>query len=308
MRVLVLGGSGAVGRETITSLRAQGVEAVSGGRNAARTDIVVDLQGPDLIGLTSAAQHVDVVVNASGQEDPRVAASVASAGAAFVEISATAAYLQQLERRDWSAPVVLGVGLAPGITNVLARDVAARSVGPIDIGIVLGAGDAHGPAATAWSYSLFGQSFVDPAGGGRVRNYTSPRSMLLPGGRVRRLLRADFADQHTLTRELDRPVRSFFGTDDRFSTALLAVLTWVPGARGLPAVHLPGGDRWVVLAESGSGERAWAVGNGQSRATGLAAATAAIRSVGLAAGVHGVQAVLAVEDVDGWDGITVGRD
>jgi hypothetical protein len=65
-----------------------------------------------------------------------------------------------------------------------------------------------------------------PGSDGRlVRNYTRPRRFDLPGQGRRRLCRADFADQHALSRDLAVPVRTYFGVDSRLATALLAGLT-----------------------------------------------------------------------------------
>ncbi|MGG7463719.1 saccharopine dehydrogenase [Plantibacter sp. YIM 135347] len=297
MSVLVLGGYGAVGAAVVARLRERGVDARSAGRDERRADVVIDLDEPGLAALEAAAGRVDVVVNASGREDVALAAVSTDARAAFVEISATSGYLDALAALDPHSAIVLGVGLAPGLTNLLAHSVARRSTGALDVGIVLGAADAHGPAATAWTYGLLGRSFDDPGTGDSIRNFSRGRRFTLPDGRRRRLLRTDFADQHTLTRELGRPVRTSFGTDDAASTALLALLTRVPGAGRLPAVHLPGGDRWVVIAEASSGERAWAVGHGQSEATGLVAALAARSAASLPAGVHQVQDAVTLDAV-----------
>ncbi|MFF5033723.1 NAD-dependent epimerase/dehydratase family protein [Nocardia salmonicida] len=41
------------------------------------------------------------------------------------------------------------VGLAPGLTTLLAVDALTARSGPVDIMIGLGSGESHGPAATA---------------------------------------------------------------------------------------------------------------------------------------------------------------
>ena len=111
----------------------------------------------------------------------------------------------------------------------------------------------------AWSFALLGRRFADPATGESVRNYTRPRRFDLPGPGTRRLYRADFSDQHVLTRDLGVAVRSYFGLDSRAATATLAALTWVPGGSHVPqGLHLPGGDRWLALARSEDGTTRWA--------------------------------------------------
>ncbi|MGK9147339.1 saccharopine dehydrogenase [Plantibacter flavus] len=308
MHALVLGASGAVGTVIVETLRSRGIRTIAAGRRPG-ADLIVDPSGPfDVVSDAIATAHASVVVNASGVEAPALVRASARAGAAFVEISATETYLARVAGGRFDVPVLLGVGLAPGLTNLLAEDVASRSEPsmPIDIGIVLGAGDAHGAAAAAWTSGLLGRRFPDPGTGRPVRNFTEARTFRLPDGRHRRLLRADFADQHTLTRTLGRTVRTSFATDDRSSTALLAILTRIPGARRLPTgIHLPGGDRWTVLAEAADGALSWATGRGQSRATGVIAALAAVGSAALPAGVHQLNAAVSLDRVRELDGFQV---
>lgn len=304
LRVLVLGGYGAVGRRTVDELRARGHEPRTSGRDAARADVPLDLRDP--VTVARAAAEVDVVVNAAGAEDPALATIVTAAGAAFVDVGATGSYLDRVERAAVSGPVVLSVGIAPGLTNLLAHAVAERDRrrgadvgGPLDVAVVLGAGEVHGAAATAWSLGLLGRRYPDTATPGRsVRNYTGGAVFDLPRGR-RRLYRADFSDQHTLTRELSRPVRTFFGTDTRFATAALALLTWAPPlGRVAGRVHLPGSEDWVLQVRDATGPRVTVTGSGQSHATGVLAARAAVLAASAPGGVHHLPALTALDGLD----------
>lgn len=298
MRVLVLGGYGAVGAPVVDGLRAAGATALAAGRDPRRADRVVDLAAPRSFADALSAVEPDVVVNAAGAEDPALAALASAGGAAFVDVTATTGYVAALERLTTERPVVVSVGLAPGLTNLLAAAVHDRAPGPVDLAIVLGAGEHHGSAGVAWSYSLLGRHFTDPASGRRVRNYTRPRSFDLPGLGRRRLVRTDFSDQHTLTRDLGVPVRTWFGLDSRVATVALAALTWVPGGRHAPrSVPLPGGDGWLVLARATDGTARWATGHGQSAATARLTVDAVLATERLPAGVHHLHRVLRLDDL-----------
>jgi saccharopine dehydrogenase-like NADP-dependent oxidoreductase len=300
--VLVLGGYGAVGRHVVSGLRAMGDTALSAGRDPALADRVVDLSEPDLTSYLAAVGGTDVVVNAAGSEDPRLADRATRSGAAFVDVTATTGYVEELERLDPQRPVLVSVGLAPGLTNLLAASVHAATPGPIDLAVLLGAGEEHGAAATEWSYRLLGRHFDDH--GRSTRNYTSPSVFELPGHGRRRLYRVDFADQHALSRDLGTRVRTYFGLDSRLATAALAVLTWLPGASRAPrGIHLPGSEDWLVLARGSTGTTSWARGRNQSRATGVVAATAAHRAAGLPPGVHHIHDVMSLGDVPRDQGI-----
>lgn len=296
LRVLALGGYGAAGSFAVEQLRSRGHAVTTAGRDADRADLVLDLA--DLADVSRASATVDVVLNTSGREDPRIVAAATSAGAAVVDISATATYLAGIEALDLAAPVALSVGIAPGITNLLAHAAAAQTDLPLDVAIVLGAGEHHGAAGSAWVYGMLGRSFQDPSTGTPVRSYTRPATFDLPSGR-RRLYRTDFSDQTTLTAELGRPVRSYFGLDSRLATTSLAALTWVPGARHLPTgIPMPGGERWYLQVRDAERVHGTATGVGQSRATGLVAALAVEHVRSADAGVHHLPALMTVDDVD----------
>ncbi len=270
MSVLVLGGYGAVGAHLVRLLRAQHIPVITAGRDSTRADRVVDVTVPDRVG--EALTGVTAVVNCAGTEDIRLAEACAERGIVFVEISATTEYVRALEHVD--GPVVLGVGLAPGLTTLLAVDLLVRDRAPVDIMIGLGSGEHHGAAATAWTYRLLGQRFAD-ADGTMIRNFTQLARFPIPGHAGYPpfpALRADFADQHRLTREFSVPVRSYLRLDSRLATAGLAALTWAPALRALAPGHLPGSDRWVVVVRSADGRTRSATGRGQSLATAAVAA------------------------------------
>lgn len=304
MKVLVLGGYGAVGRHAVEQLRANGDEAYAAGRDPARADRVVDLRAPGLEAYKEALAGVDAVVNAAGAEDPHVVRETAAAGIPFVDVTATTGYVAALEAHGgYPAPVLLSVGLAPGLTTLLATAAHADAPGePVDIGLVLGAGEKHGPAATDWSYALLGRRFADTHGGPPVRNYTAPRAFDIPGLGRRRLYRADFSDQHTLTEHLGTPVRTYFAMDSRAATLGLATLTRLPGGSRAPrGLHLPGTDRWWALARRADAPSArtwWARGRSQSRATALLAVLAARHAQSLPGGVHHLHEVLTLTDAE----------
>lgn len=200
--------------------------------------------------------------------------------------------------------MLLSVGLAPGLSNLLAVAVHQAAPGPVDLAVLLGAGERHGAAAVAWSYRLLGHRFRDPGSGDQVRNYTQPRRFNLPRYGPRRLYRADFSDQHVLTRDLGVPVRTYFGLDSRPATIALATLTWIPGASSAPQrLHLPGSDQWLALARGEDGTSRWALGRGQSDATAVVAATAVRAVAGLLPGVHHLHTVMTLADVPTGRGI-----
>ncbi|WP_433476707.1 hypothetical protein ACQPZP_06410 [Spirillospora sp. CA-142024] len=150
-RVVVLGGYGAVGREVVAGLRGHVPEVVVAGRDLAKA---------------RGVHYVDV--------------------SASREVLAGIAKLDRLAT-ERSATAVLSVGLAPGITNLLAREFGGAD---LDIGVLLGSGERHGPSAVEWtldSLAGLGESWrmrfpaVAVAAGGTVRAFTGRRQSRATG-------------------------------------------------------------------------------------------------------------------------------
>lgn len=312
MRALILDGPGELGRATATELSDTGVDVVLAGRDPGRYEQRINLRG-DLSDLYRAAGRVQVVVNASGRQDPRLAERSAAASAAFVEIGHGKTHLSALAATHFRTPVLAGARLIPVLAGILARDALARcseTIGvadPVEIGVVLGAGDPLSAADIGSTYELLGTYFTDPATGEEVRNFSGRREFALPDGARRNLARVNFPDQQLLTAGLGRPVRTHFATSDRFSTALLQGLTRVRGANKLPsALHLPGAHGWQVFARAGR-EFSWAAGRSQLPYAAHIVAIAARRAPTLEPGLHRIQDLLTLSDLNGRDGLTLGR-
>ncbi|PWK47611.1 saccharopine dehydrogenase NADP-binding domain-containing protein [Actinoplanes xinjiangensis] len=270
-KTLIVGGYGAVGREAAAGLAGH-TEVVVAGRNPDRAKhahaIRLDLRDPAQI--DAALDGVDAVLMCVETGNARLARACLDRGIGYADITATPSVIAELERVHVAdAPAVLSVGIAPGVTNLLARHVSDLAPGePVRIGVLLGSGERHGTAAVAWTVDGLGQEQ-----GSWTADFPAPF------GR-RTVHRFPFSDQHTLKLP---DVRTGLALDSRSSTALLGAANRPAVARFLksPAIrpltdrlfgglHL-GSDGFAVIAEAG-GVRASFTGHGQSRATGLVAA------------------------------------
>lgn len=291
MHALLLGASGAVGtiirrelereghRITTASRRAApAAEAAAGQARSARVDLSGDL-GP----LAALAETHDVVINASGIERADLAG--ATGATPLVDISATGSYLQALKAAA-RGPVVLGAGLVPGLSTVLVSALEQRPGDELDVLVMLGAGEQHGPAAVAWTAGLVGTDVFQPPEGGRVRNFAGSLRAKGPDGRTRRYLRADFPDHIVAVSGragrggASAAIRSYLTLSSRPMTAALRVIGRAKGLSGVlgMAPHV-GSDAWHVIARNRrTGERLVAEGSGQSEATGRLTALAAVRA------------------------------
>ncbi|MEW2355343.1 saccharopine dehydrogenase NADP-binding domain-containing protein [Spirillospora sp. NPDC029432] len=291
-RVVIFGGYGAVGREAAGVLRRRVPEVVVAGRDLAKARGVpgavpmrVDLRGD----LDEALAGADAVVMCVDQGNARVARACFERGVHYVDVTASYGIVREIEALDaGDATGVLSVGLAPGVTNLLARLCGGSGV---DIGVLLGSGERHGAAAVEWTLDALAE--VGPAW-----------TMLFPEPCGRRVVRGfPFPDQHTLPRTAGfERVRTGLCLDSRALTGLLAgpVSRLVRRPRGralvlgaLTRVHV-GGEGFAVAAAS---ERGWASFSGrrQSRASGLAAALAVRELEGMPPGVHHLDQVVEPE-------------
>lgn len=222
-RLLVAGGYGAVGAHLCRALAAyEDIELIVAGRRhepaaalameIGATSRRLDLRDPET--WEEAVKDLDVVVMCMDQDVPDFVAFLFARGIHYVDITAEDSLFRRIERLPppTRSAAMLSVGLAPGLTNLLAADAAAQldSVERIEIGILAGLGDAHGSAGMAWT----ARRMFDP---------TEPRSSAVldfgaPWGR-RRAHTVGFADQHALARSLRIAATTRLAFESRLATA-----------------------------------------------------------------------------------------
>lgn len=303
-RILVIGGFGAVGRETAASLRRllPHAEVIAAGRNPT-PQLVPDatamrLDASDDGAVAAVLDGVDTVIMCAELDNARVARACLSRGISYLDVSASAQQLGRLEAldsmaRDHGTTAVLSVGLAPGVTNILARHCADRSASEeVTIGVLLGSGEQHGRAALRWTLAGLGE--LD---GSWTMRFPSPYGH-------RTIHRFPFSDQFTLPRTLQvEQVTTGLCLQSRGLTTLLGAARHPTVSRLihhtkvidtllaiLSRVHL-GGDGFAVTALAG-GARASLSGRRQTHATALVAALVAARLPSMPPGVRHIEQVV----------------
>ncbi len=307
MRVAVLGAYGAVGHRVVELAMHRGHTMTAAGRAADRLARVPAqtrrlLRVEDTDAVADLAAENDVVVDATGAERPEVATAVTEGGAAYLDISAEGDHLARLAALPVRRPVAAGVGLAPGLTNLLAATLAGPR--PVHIGIVGGAGEVHGAGARRWIWQVAGRTVT--SGGRPERVYRSGRRFTVPGLGRRTLLRAAFGEQDQLATDLARPVSTWLGLDPGWATLLLRLAGAAPalaphlGRLSGPVAGLLGGrDRWALVATDGAGQLRWASGRGEVEATAVMAVQFLAPVLQAPAGVHPAHRLLTLAEVTG---------
>nr|WP_246287085.1 NAD-dependent epimerase/dehydratase family protein [Schumannella luteola] len=261
---MLLGARGAVGHRIRSLLAERGHTVIAVGRAAPEAGTALDAVR-EIDAYRELAAGCEAVVNAAGLEDVRLA----DIDSAYLDISASATHLNEVLAVGGAHPRVIGVGLAPGLSTLLAASVGRSPGDEIDVGVVLGSGETHGAAAVEWTIGLLGQDWTDAAGD-RHRGLAEPRILVDADGRRRRMLRADFPDDLLLDDDGAR-TRTHLAVSSRLETRALGWLSAHPRFGGLVR-HVPpsGSDRWQLIARNRrTGMTSTASGRSQSAATAL---------------------------------------
>jgi len=222
--ILIVGGYGGVGRVISTTLgdRFPG-QVVVAGRNyqkaqdfASKTNNKVipaklDISRMDEVG-SSLDDNVALVVMCVENQDTQFVEQCINRGIHYVDISATYELLSQIEPLDSKAQkhgstVILSVGLAPGLTNLLASHCTSvlDEVLHVDIFLLLGMGEVHGESSNQWVVDNLNSEYSVRQSGveKRVQTFGEFKQTVFPGGAGKRsAFRFNFSDQHTVVRTL----------------------------------------------------------------------------------------------------------
>jgi saccharopine dehydrogenase (NAD+, L-lysine-forming) len=243
-RILIVGGYGAVGRVVATRLAEKYPgQVVAAGRNYDRAnelsratngkiqplalDIFTAHETPEIL------DDVALVIMCLDLPDTRFAEMCLQKGVAYVDVTATYAYLSRVEALNEVAQAgggtaVLSVGITPGLTNLLASHAKSQfdDLQQLDIHVLLGLGEAHGEAAVRWMVKNLNRSFSVPENGHAklVENFGDSQQTVFPANLGRRTTyRFDFSDQHMLPRTLGiNTVSTRFGFESALLTDLMA--------------------------------------------------------------------------------------
>ncbi|HST41983.1 MAG TPA: hypothetical protein VLK58_20865 [Conexibacter sp.] len=330
-RVLVVGGAGQVGSAIVAALapllpgrvvvagrgleRARQAAAVVGhGVTALRLDVADPALAADPPPAAAVVMCID-------DRPPGLVAAWLARGVRYVDVTATPARIAEIEAldgvaREGGGSALLSVGVAPGLTNLLAASVADGFDAPpeIELLVQLGLGDVHGPAAVEWTLD----GLADPTA------LRDSRSFALPGRRrPLRAYRFPFPEQGILPRTLGVASASTWLALDPAPATGLFVLAARAGlgrlvARGRPrsraaALRLlaaggaaPGSDACVLAARARGlrdgrphERQASLAGRREAELTGLVAAVAtrALLHDDPPAGVHHIEQVLKLDAV-----------
>ncbi|WP_195575221.1 saccharopine dehydrogenase family protein [Paenibacillus sp. 1001270B_150601_E10] len=163
-------------------------------------------------------EQIRVVVMCLDQNENHFVKSCLLSGTHYIDISASYAFLQQVEKlhdaaKENGVSGLLSVGLAPGLTNLMALQAIELmdDAQQIDITIMLGIGDEHGQAAIEWTVQSLSSSFSVTQGGipHAVTSFSDGKRVDFGGAiGTKTAYRFNFSDQHILPKTLGIPTVS----------------------------------------------------------------------------------------------------
>lgn len=298
--------------------KAQAFAQKYAGRVQART---FDVSNPSE--YDSALAGVRLVVMCLEQGNQAIAQACLQRGIHYVDISATRSIHESIEAlnplaREHNATAVLSVGLAPGLTNVLAAYLVnlLDQTDSLEITVMLSLGESHGADSLRWTVDNTNASFYWQGAqtARKVDAFSEPRQVTLPApfGK-RKAYRFDFSDQHILRNTLKVPeVSTRLCFDSAIATDLLALskragvtklaskLDLKKTAALLEKIPMPASPSAVQVEAFGTRENrsvriaASATAQGTGLATGLVAALTVqqILSKAQPAGVYHIESLL----------------
>jgi len=221
--ILVVGGYGAVGGIIVSQLaQIYPNEIYIAGRSLEKAQrfcrqheinakpIQLDVSKPVNVDQLS---DIRLVIMCIEQEKTDFVEHCLREGIHYIDITASYSFISEIEAfqalavRNQSA-AVLSVGFAPGLTNLIAMNLAKQFtlLESLHTTIILGTGDSHGQAAIYWMLDQLNDQYdlVINRSHIRVRNFTRRRNVLFEKLGKRSAYLFNFSDQHTLKKHFSK--------------------------------------------------------------------------------------------------------
>ena len=239
--ILIVGGYGEVGRRTAAHLLQNSKTTVTlAGRSLKKAQVLaaqlgsratpLQLDSNDLTGVQKALEPRPLVVNCVDLQELHLIYESARRGLTLIDATASYGYWQrvfplkaQVEERG--ARVLLGAGLIPGITNVMAKAAheALGGLTRLQTNTLLSISSSHGEAATTYTLSEAGQTYHFPAAPQPERSFVQHKTVDF-GGDVGRMIayRFPFPSQFFYRETLDAEASSYLALGPAWVGTLLS--------------------------------------------------------------------------------------
>ena len=317
-KIMIVGGHGQVGQYISRALN--GENLVLAGRSQEKIEAylktshmnaeirVLDIHKPDWALL----EDIRALIVCVDQTDTKLIEYCNKNEMAYMDVTANSDFIQKVyELNIDRASIVLGIGLAPGITNLLAHELTKKLTPPAEVRlhVVLGMGDKHGDEAISWTLKQFTSPYTH-----KKYNQLKPLSMASSIRYKKKQLPTynfNFVDQHMLNRNREDMIyTTYFGFDVAFLSRFLHVMQkanimgvfkWPfiqSGIRTMMKKPFMGSDMFMAAAEA-QGKTIKVVGKDEAKFTGLVAAEVAkvLATTKLRPGLLGIEDVVTLDQL-----------
>ncbi len=239
-KILIIGGYGAVGTIIASHLsRRYPNKVIIAGRSIEKaqetalklehgvSSMYIDVAQPNSFGFSN---EVKLVIMCLDIVNTAIVDYCIAHGIQYLDITANYDVMQTIESLHTKAVnnnvgLFLSVGLAPGLSNLLARYLSSqmKEMDTLDIFILLGIGEAHGDKAFQWTFDNINSTYYvkDNDTNQKLKSFTGKRTTDLLGKKDFYLF--NFSDQHVIAQNLNvKKVRTRLAFDVNILTRLVA--------------------------------------------------------------------------------------
>ncbi len=318
-KIMIIGGHGKVGQYITRALKSYNLVLV--GREEKKIKgfldkekIQAEVYEIDIDNIDFAKlRNVSCVIVCVDQESTRLVEFCDQHTIDYMDITANSEYIEKIKQLQLkgTSRILLGVGLAPGLTNLLAERFVSRypSVETIELRLVLGLGERHGDAAIKWTLDNFLKSYSH-----KTLGEISPfklKSTVKSEQKKLQTYNFNFVDQHMLNQKyLNKKFTTYLGFDQSSITTLIYIakkigllsLLKLKKVYQIAETFLRnpkfGTDVFIVSVKSGE-KVLVASGHGEGRFTGLIAAEVAKRllTIDLKKGILEISNIISIDEV-----------
>ena len=318
-KIMIIGGHGKVGQSITRALKDLNLILVGRNEEKMRNFLTKEniqaqtrTMNIDSIDFT-ALQDVFCVIVCVDQDSTTLVQYCDKYGINYMDVTANSEYIEKIQQLPLSgnSNILLGVGLAPGLTNLLAENFVQMhpSAKDIEIQLILGLGEKHGDAAIKWTLDNFIKDYSHKALG-KLRPFMKKSSVMIHGKRLR-TYNFNFVDQHMLNRAYpDKCFTTYLGFDQSLVTSFIYGLKKIGFLQLLHVKNIYGitetffrnpkfGTDVFIASVLSQDHVLCAMGQDEGRFTGLIAGEVAKRFVNmdLKGGLLGIADVIGLEEV-----------
>lgn len=318
-KIMIIGGHGKVGQYITKEL--QNYNLILAGRSEdkmrsflQKENIQAEICPMDIHNIDFAKlENVGWVIVCIDQENTKLVEFCDAHEIDYMDVTANSEYIEKIQqlKLQGSSKILLGIGLAPGLTNLLAEKFVMMnsSANRINIEVILGLGEKHGEAAIQWTLDNFLKSYNHKTLGS-IHPFTL-KSAVHTGHKILGTCNFNFVDQHMLNLKYkEKTFTTYLGFDQPIATKAIYIVNKLRLLRLLKFKSIYhaaesflrnpkfGTDLFIITVQAGEKAiSAW--GHDEGRFTGLIAAEAAkqMATKRLDNGLLGISDVIRIEDL-----------